>query len=238
MSSLPMLLPREVHVWIASMQSQWHQTTVSALLDTTEQQRSRAFRLEEDRLNYVFAHFALRHILSKYVALDPKELCFFVNAFGKPFLANSGNGRFPEFNISHSGSMVALAFCSDRPVGVDIEKVHSFEDFQQIAKDSFTHQEYELIQDHHNKDRLTAFFRCWTRKESFVKALGKGLSIPLNAFDTSLGRGVSGGWVLSSIEIPAIAKWWVADIHVHHGYTGAITVAHGLDRLVRFEWQL
>jgi len=228
--------PSDVHLWIAPMPSRLPETDMSVVLDADEKRRSSSLRVEGDRHNYIFTHFVLRNILSKYVALDPKGIRFIVGSFGKPTLANSGNGKLPEFSLSHSGSMVVVALCIDRPLGVDIERVRTFKEAEDIARDHFSPQEYSLIHQRPREERVLEFFRCWTRKESYIKAVGQGLSMPLDSFDTCLSQGSSGRWISRSFEMSLTEKWWLADIAVPDGYTGAITVSKGFDRLIYHKW--
>lgn len=99
---------------------------------------------------------------------------------GKPYLTEH-DGIY--VNLSHSGDYAVCAV-SDVPVGVDIQ--HCRECDMKMAKRFFTVEEAEFI--NKSTDRNSAFFEIWTKKESFVKAVGKGLAIPLNSFSVLTDR--------------------------------------------------
>lgn len=109
------------------------------------------------------------------------ELNFNKNEFGKPELSHD-SGCY--FNISHAGDWVICAF-SERPVGVDIEHIKPID--YSIADRFFTRNEYLALMSRTGLDQLTYFYRLWTLKESYIKAVGKGLSIPLHSFSFEIG---------------------------------------------------
>lgn len=96
-----------------------------------------------------------------------------IDEFGKPY------GEKVEFNFSHSGN-IAVCAISDNPVGVDVEKIRNVS--MDIAKRKFCTNEYDFIINSTNS--TDSFFEYWVKKESYVKALGKGLRIPLNEINT------------------------------------------------------
>lgn len=105
-------------------------------------------------------------LLAEYLGRKP---CYKVDEYGKPY------GEETEFNLSHSGN-IAVCAVSDSPVGVDVEKMRSIN--MDIAKRKFCVNEYNTIMNSENPQEC--FFEYWVKKESYVKAVGKGLRIPLN----------------------------------------------------------
>jgi 4'-phosphopantetheinyl transferase len=232
-----MIEPGEIHVWTAYLSSSWPEEVISDSLVPEELEKARSFRFPKARQDYLVAHYIMRHILSEYVALRANQLHFRLGKFGKPFLVNSGNRFIPYFNLSHSGSLLVVALSRDRRIGIDVEKIRGLEDLAEIARANFTERECAYIMERQGKERESAFFRCWTRKESYIKALGKGLSIPLTDFDTLLESVDVGLWLLRTSEAPAVEKWWLTDIALPDGYAGSVTVERGLDCLVQRHWQ-
>ena len=110
-------------------------------------------------------------------------------------------------------------------------------DFSLIAESHFTPQECAFIFRHAPADRERAFFRCWTRKEAYVKALGKGLSIALNSFDALIHAGHTGRRLARSADAPEGTYWWLADLDAPEGYMAAVAVETAIDRLLYFNWQ-
>jgi 4'-phosphopantetheinyl transferase len=226
---------REVHIWSARLPSKPASDFDSALSDT-ERDRAYRFRFSNDRWAYVFSHAVLRNVLSQYLDCSPSDLQFGVSIFGKPFLAKE-MGRTPEFNLSHAGSIVLVALSADRLIGVDVEEIRPMDDFGLIAESHFTSSEHAFISRHPPADRERAFFRCWTRKEAYIKAVGKGLSLALNSFDTLIACGQPGRQLAGRPDAPHVAKWWLADLDVPEGYMAAVAVETGIDRIIYFDWQ-
>src|SRR2546423_7139939 len=94
-----------------------------------------------------------------------------------------------QLNVSHSAGIVLLAFTRRREIGVDIEQIRRDFDLPAIANRFFSVEEQEQLARMSDQERPEGFFRCWTRKEAYIKATGDGLSLPLSQFDVSLVRG-------------------------------------------------
>jgi len=99
------------------------------------------------------------------------------------------DGHRVEFNLSHAGDFTLIAIAQECRVGVDVERIRSGISSHVIAQQYFSASEFAELQSFPLKQRETAFFTCWTRKEAYIKALGEGLSIPLDSFDVSLEPG-------------------------------------------------
>jgi 4'-phosphopantetheinyl transferase len=104
-------------------------------------------------------------------------------------LANAGKISL-RFNMSHSGDIAVYALSSRREVGVDVEEIRPLADADTIAERFFSRREHAEYRALPPGDRPLGFFQCWTRKEAFIKALGEGLSHPLDSFDVSLAPGL------------------------------------------------
>lgn len=138
--------------------------------------RIQRFMRFEDAQRSLLGDILARYALCKKIGIKNKSLIFTKNEYGKPFLKHYDT----HFNISHSANWVLCAV-DTKPVGVDVEKVSSI-DFN-IAKRFFSPQEYMLLMNQAEDKRQEFFFKIWTLKESFIKAEGKGLSIPLDSFN-------------------------------------------------------
>src|SRR5690554_5169292 len=110
-------------------------------------------------------------------------LIFGINDHKKPLLIEP-KGYY--FNISHSGNWVVCALGSQR-VGIDVEQVKSMD--LGIAENYFAKSEYEALLRVKEEERLLYFFKLWTLKESYIKAVGKGLAIPLDSFSVTIREG-------------------------------------------------
>lgn len=184
-----------------------------------ERERAERFHFQADYERYVAARAALRLQLGALLGCDPKSLLFQYTSYDKPILEKCGI----EFNLSHSGDWVLFAFTGCGEVGVDIEKIRPIPDMRDVAKVNFAASEFALWESTPEADRVAAFYRCWTRKESFIKAIGEGLSCPLDSFEVSFGlhqparlTSVQGDQALAS-------HWWMADLPGFAGYAAAVT---------------
>ena len=151
------------------------------LLSEAERDRVGRYRFADHQRRYQIGHGALRLILAGYLKVEPTEINFRLGPRGKPYLVGDGL----QFNLSHSGKL-ALIGVAKHELGVDVEKVRHLESLTQIAQRHFSDSEYRKLDALPVDARELAFYRCWTRKEAYIKALGEGLSLALDSFDVSL----------------------------------------------------
>lgn len=148
------------------------------LQHVSEERKARILRYRqyEDACRSLAGDLLIRHALQKSFGLCDSDLRFGKSRHGKPILLSH-----PEyhFNLSHSGNHI-VAGVGLLPLGVDVEIVRSI-DFK-VAKRFFSEEEYLFITHQPFDDGLWSFFKLWTLKESFVKAIGSGLRIPLNSY--------------------------------------------------------
>jgi 4'-phosphopantetheinyl transferase len=233
---MPTLAPEEVHIWSARQPSE-PSPDLEEALSPEERDRACRFQFVDHRSAFAFAHGVLRDVLSQYLHRPPRDIRFRQNAFGKPSLDETDDGRDAEFNLSHAGRLVVIGLCRGRRIGIDVEEIRPMDDISAIAESYFTSKEHAFIFRQHPKDRDRTFFRCWTRKEAYVKAVGKGLSIPLNSFDTQISGAQRGGLLDNGSGSTHGATWQLSDLELPEGYVGAVAVETGIDRLVCFEWR-
>lgn len=141
-------------------------------------ERMQRYHFEMDKVRSLFAEVLLRYGLKRHYGLVGKEIQFNINEYGKPTLKEHEE---IHFNVSHSGDWVICAISSE-PVGVDVEQVK--EKNIDIAERFYAKEEYQTLLGSENAVEL--FFVYWTLKESYVKAEGKGMSIPFSSFSFDL----------------------------------------------------
>jgi 4'-phosphopantetheinyl transferase len=169
------------------------------LLTTPERARADRYRFADDRRRSIVARAATRRFLGRYLNTDPATLMIEEEEFGKPFL----RGRTIEFNASHSGDLVALAFSRETAVGVDVERRRELTDALALAHRYFSAEEAAIVED--ATEAADAFFAIWTAKEAIVKASGKGIGTgDLHGFtvpfrDPEL-RPVIDGWSVAALD--------------------------------------
>jgi 4'-phosphopantetheinyl transferase len=185
----PRLTSDEVHVWRAALDAPAPRLDAfAATLSADERERASRFYFERDRIRFTSARGILRDILARYLDADPRDLQFRYGAHGKPAL----NGAFAgavTFNVSHSGGLGLFAFSQRAELGVDIEQVRPMPDGDDIATRFFSPDEVACLRSLPPEVRNHAFFDCWARKESYLKALGDGLALPLDGFDVTFAPG-------------------------------------------------
>ena len=194
------------------------------LLSDDERARSRRFVFDRDRKHFIVARAKLRKMLSERLGLRPESVEFAYGEYGKPSLPKHSSNRSLHFNASRSNDIVVCAFAEDREIGVDIEAIRDLPDINDIAAHCFSDREnadYHRLDD---ADRLMGFLNCWTRKEAFVKAIGEGLSHPLQNFDVSLAPGEATRMLRVGNVAGADCGWQVRRFAPFPGYVGAVVV--------------
>ncbi len=151
-------------------------------LSNTERAVHQRFRFDTHRHTYLISHALLRGALSRLIPKHPSEWEFGVNAFGKPHITNSGLSQAIQFNLSHTHGMAVVALTINRDVGIDVERLGSKETNIDIAERFFAPEEVAELMAQPQAQQSTRFLEYWTLKESYIKAIGMGLSCPLESF--------------------------------------------------------
>lgn len=188
------------------------------VLSAEERTRAANFRFERDRNAFVVARGVLRVLLARYLGASPADVEFAYSSKGKPSLP----GSIIEFNISHTDGAVLLAFAQECALGVDIESVRPVPDMMQIARGNFCLEEALELADLPEEERQRAFFQCWTRKESYIKATGNGLSTPLSEVRVSFREGEPASIVRIGNDPAAADAWVLHNLEVSPAYAAAI----------------
>jgi 4'-phosphopantetheinyl transferase len=149
---------------------------------------------------------------------------FSYSKHSKPSLGPEHESAKIKFNISHSGGITLLAFARGREIGVDVEQVRSDFDVQAIARRFFSSSEQKHLADLPVEKSVEAFFRCWTRKEAYIKAIGDGLSLPLSQFDVSLESGESDALLATRPDGSEAGHWLLREVPGGPGYIAALCV--------------
>ncbi len=224
----------EVHIWNASVDvPEPCLEHFVQVLSNDEIQRANRFRFDCDRRRFIVAHGLLRYFLSCYCFSAPYEHSFDYNYYGKPGL--SRNTQL-HFNMSHSGKYVLYGFTSGREIGVDIEHVRRTENLELIINSYFSNRERDEFSNLPEQFKNKAFFSCWTRKEAYIKAQGKGLSLPLNQFSISFIPGEPVELLETQHNVKEKSRWSLTEIAVNAEYAAAVAVeGHNLSFLNR-QW--
>lgn len=179
-------LKSQVDIWhcrTSGMVFEYEKKRYEHCLTNEEQEKAEKFLFEKDRLNSLLSRVLLRLSLSWYYPnVDAKNWRIAADSNGKPYLDAVIGGHGVEFNVSHSGEIVICAITRAGPVGIDIETAKIMHDLQGFSKRFLAPEEFSAVNSRFLSERSRFFFRLWTLKEAYLKAIGSGLSIPLDSF--------------------------------------------------------
>ena len=176
---------KDVHVWLAVPDETRDPEVINAgkaLLSPEEQTRHARFRFTHHRHDFLIAHALVRNTLSLYASVEPADWQFSFNQHGRPEIADPHYRHRLRFNLSHTQGLVAVAVTTDRELGVDVESFDrrriNLDVAQRFFADSETRALFALPEEQHD----FRFLQLWTLKESYIKARGMGLALPLREF--------------------------------------------------------
>jgi 4'-phosphopantetheinyl transferase len=198
---------------------------VDALPDD-EQERARRYIRREDRERFVVARMLIRRLCGAYFRLEPPAVPLRQSSLGKPYVAQEGSTSQHrlEFNVSHSGNCVILAWTEGKSVGVDVEAIERFRhsSFTEIARSAFSSDECAALAFVKPEDFAAAFYRIWVRKEAILKAEGCGISDALQSFSVGVRSPHGVRWP-DEIMFPSSARMWsIFDFNPAPGHAASV----------------
>jgi 4'-phosphopantetheinyl transferase len=214
-----------ISIWSVGLE--WPESEVQAaaeILSLDEQQRAKRFHRASDRKHFIVARAALRLVLTRYLNVNARQISFEQNAFGKPRLTGT---YYPDlrFNLAHSSGLALYVIANGREVGVDLERIEPGFATMGLARSLFAPEEVAALSSLSNEDFVAGFYRCWTRKEAYVKAKGLGLSLALKSFVVSVAPpNETPLLVPDRDEIEAQARWMLVDVIVGEGFAASLAV--------------
>jgi len=185
---------RDVHLWRVDLAPPEERVApLRSLLEPEEVERSERFRFDVHRRRFIVRRGRLRQLVGAYLGLEPARVRFVYGPKGKPSiepsqLAAAGLEGL-ELNLSDSADLAVYAFTRGLELGVDVEVLKPMPDALGISESFFATEEREVLREVPEERRSEAFFNCWTRKEAYIKAIGEGLSEPLDRFCVTLAPG-------------------------------------------------
>lgn len=216
------LEPQQLHLWFLPLQGKaplpdrfWQ------ILSPDEQARAHSFRFEKDALEFIQTRAVLRYLLAFYSHQQATAISFTQNEYGKP-----GLSFHPDlhFNVSHTDHAALLGFTFVAELGVDIENTERTVEIDLVAKHFFAPGEVKKLLETEEEDKPAAFYRCWTRKESIIKALGTGLSFPLKKFEVEFMLNQPARLLQTHWDKTEVNHWWMTDLALDASYTGAVAM--------------
>jgi 4'-phosphopantetheinyl transferase len=204
-----------VHLWVDTLDDRAAVGEVS-LLGPQERARADRYHFDLDRTRFISRRVFARRVLASYLELAPDEVGLAASPLGKPLLLQEPD---LHFSLSHSDGWVAVAVSWKRLVGVDIERVRPIPDALDLANGLFAKRETRRIRSTAERSRSSAFLTIWTRKESYLKAIGTGLSSTSSEIDVSSGARTGRPRNRSGV-LPFV----YVSLEPGEGYVGAVTV--------------
>jgi 4'-phosphopantetheinyl transferase len=185
---LPVHVGAGIDVWRVELdQVEFGDEQLSAL-SAAERRRANQLYFERDRRWFVRRRFALRVILADYLDLRPSEVSLGAGPTGKPFVTTDRADL--RFSCSHSSGLTLFAIGVGADVGVDVERVRSLPELDDLARLQFAEDEWRELGRMPESPRQRQFFRLWTAKEAVLKATGDGLSRRLDSVRLYSAHGV------------------------------------------------
>jgi 4'-phosphopantetheinyl transferase len=232
------LTAEDVHVWrIALEVGDTLLSRLREMLADDERRRAERFHFDKDRRHFIAGRGSLRVLLARYLTRRPEEVRFTYTNYGKPMLADESNIGDVRFNLTHSHGLALLAVTRGRDLGVDVERLRDMErDGEPLAERFFSPREAAALRSLPPELRREAFFHCWTRKEAYIKANGKGLALPLDQFDVSLHPGEPAALLATRHDPEEAARWSMHSLFPGEEYVGVLAVEGHSWRLWCGDW--
>jgi 4'-phosphopantetheinyl transferase len=221
------LSPGALQIWMISLDA--FPACLDGLLpclSPEEIARAERFRLLRDRQHFIVARVTLRLLLSRYLRIPPRSLQLEKGGSEKPYLVEGSRASPMRFNLSHSGGLALLAFARQKELGIDLEQLRPDFASREIAERYFSPSELAELDSLPQNLYHEGFFRCWTRKEAYVKAHGRGMGIPLNSFSVTLTPGKA-----AELTSHDSSQWSLYSFRPAPGFVAALAAE-------RLQWRL
>lgn len=214
-----------VHVWVADLDpdaSRMKRCMQNLSLD--ERERAGKFHFQRDRDRFIAARGLLRSILGRYLQIEPQGIRFRYGPHGKPALQDKTHGSNICFNVSHSHDLVLYAFARGREVGIDIELIRDDISLENVVVRFFSTRELVTLRALPLHTREKSYYISWVRKEAYMKATGRGLSLPLDQLETFSPPGEPEKCFQVRKNPGEACQWQVRDLSLAPEYAAALAV--------------
>lgn len=226
-----------VHVWAATLDLPRERLArLAATLSGEERHRAAQFRRDWLTTRYVAGRGTLRELLGEYLELPATAIQFAYDSHGRPSIAQPDRHPPLQFNVSHSGGLALYAVSLVSHLGVDVEEVRRFADMAAVARQNFSTAERASLDAEPSEAYMAGFYRCWTRKEAYLKATGVGLFKRLDSFDVSVTRWDPPALLRVEGDDEAPRRWAIVHLEPTPDSVGALAVETPHPE-VRFWWR-
>ncbi|RXJ94839.1 hypothetical protein CRV00_05770 [Malaciobacter molluscorum] len=216
-----------IHIWkIDFTKISSNIKTYLYLLNNDEISRANKFLLKNKYKSYIATRIILKILLQYYINREGYKIQLHKNQYGKPYLKDNEI----YFNISHTSDMSLIAFSKNKEFGIDLESNECDNNIVNISAKYFTQREKNWIENLPNNKKTKGFIYCWVRKEAYIKALGLGLSLPLDSFNV-----ISQEQKKISDNKFQIKKWFLHPLDISINHLGAICIQAPKIDLIYFD---
>ncbi len=236
-AEFPAISLSAIHVWSVLLDvAESAVDEAFGVLPPDERHQADRFRTGELRRRFIVRRAGVREILARYLGDSPQAIRLDRGEFGKPALAAPWSDSRLQFSTSHSAGLGLVAVAIDITLGIDIERIRPLPDFEDLARRFFAEPETNALGRLPESERLGAFFRGWSRKESLLKALGTGLSLGLDQVVVSLAGDDPRVIAIKGTSRSA-GQWHLEDLLPAPGFAAALARPAGPCRLECLRWQ-
>jgi 4'-phosphopantetheinyl transferase len=206
-----------LYIWYLIVRDDIEVTDLIDDLSGEEQEKARLFKSEPGRARFIVSRYFERAVLAQHTGLRPRDICYSRGPYGKPGLENRIPDRGLSFNLSHSKNLIVIAVTGGPAVGVDAEFGEPGLPFMDIAGAYFHAAELEHLRRLPEGRRDQDFFRIWTSKEAYIKAIGMGLSRPLASFSILVGDQLPDQSTTATLN-DETGEWSIIELSLAPGY--------------------
>lgn len=232
------LAEKEIHIWLAALDLPSRRVEgLQEKLSIDERMKADCFRFDQDRNRCIASFGILKDILSLYIGIDPASVQISYGSHGKPRLSDASGKDKLHFNLSHSEGSAVYVFARDYEVGVDIERIRDLPEMNKIVEHFFSAREKIAFGELPSCVRREAFFRCWTRKEAVVKAIGEGLYQPFDKFDVAMTPSEQSVKLSVKGDPKMPSHWLIQDLKPAPGFAGAFAVEDRSWKVCCWRWK-
>lgn len=211
--AVPVSAPQRTSVTLTSIPPVCHAADL-ALLSPMERVRAERLTNSTVRSEFVTVRAALRRLLAAEIGIDAPRIAIRADENGRPAL-DAPDHTDLDFNLTHSGTLGAIAIARGGRVGIDIEWRGRMRGLGDIVADVMGPREAAMLASLDGDAFTRAFFTCWTRKEAIVKGIGVGIAYPLRTIDVpdvAMGGAVR-------VEVAPDTVWSVSTTEPAPGFT-------------------
>lgn len=220
----------QMHIWLINV-DEYPAKNYEEYLVPEERSRASHFKFDKDRDSFIVSRASLRILLGRYLNCSPQTIAFQFNRYGKPELLN--NVIQLKFNLSHSSRRAVVAITKEQEIGVDIEYMQDRFSKNEIVERYFSLREKEEYNRLSEDQKLQGFYNAWTRKEAFTKAIGQGMTYPLNQFDVNLTPNDNARLIAINGDEVEAKQWQLRGLVLEEKYCAAVSW-QGKDKKILF----